>query len=363
MDAKDKKYTLRELGEINKNLWNNWLYVSDFHKHYGIQELILALRREKQRGNDIKLEQPLKVTIQELEELKKIKGNEKRSLPLIIDITTANELTQQDLIDLEKEFCINGVRIHDNKTVNLGANDPISVQEYKKVREIIDGIKKKVFVSETISKNLKEPFIALQVINQLAEMIQYDLIANDDVVNKCEATPRYKQACGVKGLITGLAVCEGYSQIVKNTLACFGIESEVLESENHAWNQVKLNGDWYNLDLTFARKDLLEGKESTNIFMNDHLFYGKLRRVNIENETGMVETILCGGHDTDVGKHECPQMMFGFKSNQLSVTRLIKGFKKVSESFEKTGSCKGWQTYEQYEKKKEVKIGGESYGD
>lgn len=363
MDAKDKKYTLRELGEINKDLWNSWVYIFDFHEQYGIKELILALRREKQRGNDIKLEKPLNVTIQEIEELKKIKGDEKRSFPLIIDITTANELTQQDLINSEKELCINGVRIRDNTTLNPGVNDPISVQEYKKVREIIDGIKKKVYVSETISENLREPFIALQVINQLAEMIQYDLIANDDAVNKCEATPRYKQACGVKGLITGLAVCVGYSQIVKNTLACFGIESEVLGSETHAWNQVKFNDDWYNLDLTFARKDLLEGKESTNIFMNDHLFCGKLRKVNIENENGMIETILCGGHNTDMSKHECPQMMFGFKKDQLSVTRLIKGFKKVSESFEKTGSCKGWQTYEQYEKKKEIKIGGEAYGD
>ncbi len=361
MDAKDKKYTLRELGDINKDLWNNWLYVSDFRKYYGIKELVLALIREQQRGNDVKLQKPLNVTIQEIEGLKKIKGDEKRSFPLVIDIATANELTRQDLINLEKEFCINGIKICDNKIVNPGVNDPISVQEYKKVREIIDGIKKKVYVSETISKNLREPFIALQVINQLAEMIQYDLIARDDAVNKLEATPRYKQACGVKGLITGLAVCMGYSQIARNTLACFGIESEVLVNGSHAWNQVKVNGDWYNLDLTFARKDLLEGKESTNIFMNDSLFYGKRRKVNIEN--GMVETILCGGHNTDASKHECPQMMFGFKSNQISVTRLIKGFKKVSESFEKTGSCKGWLTYEQYEKKKEIKIGGESYGD
>lgn len=135
----------------------------------------------------------------------------------------------------------------------------------------------------------------------------------------------------------------------------------MLGDGRHAWNQVKVNGDWYNLDLTVARKDLLEGKESANIFMNDNLFYGNLRKINIEN--GMVETILCGGHDTNVGKHECPRMMFGFKKDQLSVTRLIKGFKKVSESFEKTGSCKGWQTYEQYEKKKEIKIGGEAYGD
>lgn len=363
MDAKDKKYTLRELGEINKDLWNNWIFVSNFYKQYGIKELILALRREKQSGNDIKLEKPLNVTIQEIEELKKIKDSEKRSLPLVIDIETANELTQQNLTELEQEFCINGIRIYDEGIINPGANLPISVQEYKKVREIIDGIKKKVFVSETISKNLREPFIALQVINQLAEMIQYDLVARDDAVNKDKATPRYKEACGVKGLITGLAVCMGYSKIAKNALACFGIESEILTNETHAWNQVKVNGDWYNLDLTFARKDLLEGKESTYIFMNDNLFYGEARKVNIGNGNGMVETVLCGGHNKDASRHDCPRMMFGFKSDQLSVTRLIKGFKKVSESFEKTGSCKGWQTYEQYEKKKEIKIGGESYGD
>lgn len=203
----------------------------------------------------------------------------------------------------------------------------------------------------------------MQIINQLAEMIQYDLVAADDAVNKHEATLRYKQACSVKGLITSLAVCVGYSKIAKNALACFGIESEILTNETHAWNQVKVNVNWYNLDLASARKDLLEVKESTYIFTNDNLFYGERRKVNIENGNGMVETVLCGGHNKDASRHDCPQMMFGFKSEQLSVTRLIKRFKKVSESFEKTGSCKGWQTYEQYEKKKEITIGGESYGD
>ena len=54
-------------------------------------------------------------------------------------------------------------------------------------------------------------------------------------------------------LINGICVCAGYSQAFTIIMDKLGIDSEYLVSsaENHAWNLVNLDGEWYHLDTTF----------------------------------------------------------------------------------------------------------------
>ncbi len=53
-------------------------------------------------------------------------------------------------------------------------------------------------------------------------------------------------------------VCEGYAETLRNALALKGIECRYVRGENiktssnHAWNQVKIGGKWFNVDLTWA---------------------------------------------------------------------------------------------------------------
>ncbi|WP_157811510.1 transglutaminase domain-containing protein [Lacinutrix sp. Bg11-31] len=64
-----------------------------------------------------------------------------------------------------------------------------------------------------------------------------------------------------------MAVCEGYSQIMKHTLDILDIECEVISgyakknareigrvrnTSNHAWNAVKLNNEWQLIDATWS---------------------------------------------------------------------------------------------------------------
>lgn len=66
------------------------------------------------------------------------------------------------------------------------------------------------------------------------------------------------------GLLDGKCVCEGYALILKQVLRCAGIECRYVEDKVdkdvidpksrtnlHAWNQVKIDGEWYNCDLTW----------------------------------------------------------------------------------------------------------------
>jgi hypothetical protein len=55
-------------------------------------------------------------------------------------------------------------------------------------------------------------------------------------------------------LVENSAVCDGFAKSMKLILNRCGIESIVvtgdLKNESHAWNLVKINNNWYNLDLT-----------------------------------------------------------------------------------------------------------------
>ena len=62
-------------------------------------------------------------------------------------------------------------------------------------------------------------------------------------------------------IVDGLAVCEGYAEALQYLLRCVGIQSFIalgssvnpstLAEEPHAWNYVKIDGKFYNVDLTW----------------------------------------------------------------------------------------------------------------
>lgn len=54
----------------------------------------------------------------------------------------------------------------------------------------------------------------------------------------------------LNGLLMGKCVCAGFADILKNCLSEIGIEAREISGNNHQWNQVKIDGRWYNVDLT-----------------------------------------------------------------------------------------------------------------
>lgn len=57
------------------------------------------------------------------------------------------------------------------------------------------------------------------------------------------------------GLIRGMAVCQGNAEIIRNLCAEYGIQASVIRGKGidgggHAWNQVQLDGIWYDDDFT-----------------------------------------------------------------------------------------------------------------
>ena len=66
-------------------------------------------------------------------------------------------------------------------------------------------------------------------------------------------------------LVLGVAVCQGYSSAFKLLMDMLGIECDIItgfaNGESHAWNRVKIDGDYYLVDVTWNDPIL---KESSN---------------------------------------------------------------------------------------------------
>ena len=60
------------------------------------------------------------------------------------------------------------------------------------------------------------------------------------------------------------AVCAGYTLTFSYLMHRLGIDCEYVSSDNmeHAWNKIKLDGNWYNIDITYDNSDYVSGENT-----------------------------------------------------------------------------------------------------
>ena len=134
---------------------------------------------------------------------------------------------------------------------------------------IDNGNENNYFIDEFTSQSQVENAIAQieQTKNQILTNVSgnaYDNIkmVHDYLVDNIEydTTISQKNIYNVYGaLINGTAVCEGYARSFKYLMDELGIPCTLVigqgtnsqgQTENHAWNYVQLNGNWYAIDCT-----------------------------------------------------------------------------------------------------------------
>jgi transglutaminase/protease-like cytokinesis protein 3 len=120
-----------------------------------------------------------------------------------------------------------------------------------------------------------------EIVNSVtnATMSDYDkeLALHDYLVNNCQYDQRVIDGTipdnsddtynAYGALINGSAVCQGYADAMYRLLKGVGIESmsvsgtatNGVETENHAWNIVKIGGQYYQLDATFDDPSYKDG--------------------------------------------------------------------------------------------------------
>lgn len=148
-------------------------------------------------------------------------------------------------------------------------------------RKKIEAVNSKV--DEIINTIIKSDYNDFQKVYAVTRYVVASCKYDNDTANKFKANPDADlpddpfNAYGA--LINGVAVCSGYSDAIEKLLTRCGVEVTVINSDkmNHAWNVVKIQGNYYELDSTWMDGGTISDffkyfVVSTSALSKDHTF-------------------------------------------------------------------------------------------
>lgn len=149
----------------------------------------------------------------------------------------------------------------------IGSNDYLRVSYNNKIYRINlpyasdhIAIKNKIkdFKNKYISDDMSELEKELAVVKYISDTCNYDYDAvkwkDNGSLEYEDSDYGYKTSYTAYGaLVNGLATCKGYAEAVKILLNSVGVECSVINSDslNHVWNIVRIDGEYYQLDVTW----------------------------------------------------------------------------------------------------------------
>lgn len=139
-------------------------------------------------------------------------------------------------------------------------------------RENADSVDPKITELENIVQSV--------VVNAPDGDYQKALYIHDYITEICHYNIGYDMQYGSTAygcLVEKQANCEGYAKAFsylagKMGLKCVLVTGKTNKGENHAWNQVRIDGDWYNLDVTWDDMDVSGGARKVYFLCDDEDF-------------------------------------------------------------------------------------------
>lgn len=149
---------------------------------------------------------------------------------------------------------------------SLGEINIKVIHNYTEEMEIILNYK----VDEIIKNKITDD---MDTVNKIR--IIHDYIVNNTKYDQNRSDKNifeYKSNNAYGVLIEGYGICSGYTDSMMLFLEKLNIKSYKVSSENHVWNKVFINNNWYNLDLTWddpVNSDGSDSLEHTFFLVND----------------------------------------------------------------------------------------------
>ena len=201
------------------------------------------------------------LTIDEFRVLKDEYNSILKNCKISIFMNSVNDITLDEVKDLKKNYTIHYMYI---KNLFDGYDGPkmILIDLLYKYKKAIQNITRGIDENYLKGVEDREKIIFGMIIPRIFDNTKYDL----------EYQKKYKEthkkiydnpSNSMLGLIDGKCTCKGYSGIVSDVFGSIGIETEIItgvendSNQGHAWNQIKLDGDWYNIDITWDRENIL----------------------------------------------------------------------------------------------------------
>ena len=164
--------------------------------------------------------------------------------------------------DTIAEAPINLLTRHGIAEVLIGAQENNCARKMDILKYSIIRYKLEKIVEDLNGKSQKEKFKIIYT--RLAHMIDYDKDAIKDetqYAKENEETSRYVE----NAVLLNTAVCQGYCEVLKQTLSLVGIKAIIcysIEGQDeirHTYNMVQLDGEWFNADLTWDYTNIRKG--------------------------------------------------------------------------------------------------------
>ncbi|WP_322906848.1 transglutaminase domain-containing protein [Paenibacillus sp. SGZ-1009] len=161
-----------------------------------------------------------------------------------------------DELDQNIELAFDDANLQDPYTINTVVNYSWQVES--------DGITSTATMDVTYRESAAQSaYVHKQVAAALKKIIKPGMndhlkvkAIHDWVVTKLKYDETEKKFTAYEGLKTGSTVCQGYAMLMYDMLKQAGFEANIVagyvnDTEDHAWNMVKLDGKWYQIDPTW----------------------------------------------------------------------------------------------------------------
>lgn len=128
-----------------------------------------------------------------------------------------------------------------NYTIGININRAYSDEEIEKINEVVNKV-----IEEKISNSMPVKEKIKVIHDYIIDNTEYDKLKYE---NKNDTTYKSNTAYGV--LIEGYGTCNGYADAMAIFLSKLNVINYKISNDEHIWNLVYLDGNWYHLDLTW----------------------------------------------------------------------------------------------------------------
>lgn len=129
----------------------------------------------------------------------------------------------------------------DEEIIEIEIKHTYSKEEANKLNDIVN-----TFLNEHDISNLSTRDKIKEIHDYIIDKSEYDTLKTKNINDK---TYKSNTAYGV--LVEGFGICSGYSDAMKLFLDKLNIINYKVSNDQHIWNLVYLDGEWYHLDLTW----------------------------------------------------------------------------------------------------------------
>ena len=207
-----------------------------------------------------------------IKKLKKIKNR------IVLEVKDFSYISVKDAKEFQTRLKVEAINIIDEEGFLEYKKKKVkySIEEYIEIKQVIDSFVQKAEVYDT---DLEKFLCAYREIGMYLDKDYNVDFAESDITNLNNMLKERK------------TFREGYAEVLQNVLACLKIPSifvkGTVDGEAHLWNQVFIDGVWYNVDLekdkeTLSKKGIFRGRVEYCLFSDE--FISKTHTANAKDK-------------------------------------------------------------------------------